>query len=113
MRWKLDLEASALYVYLREGQPAEQRELDDGTIVDVDADGRLVGLEILAPWAPVDWPTLMEEFGLEPAERESLTFLIVEQIMRMGRPGRYATDTLHGLDGSTGIERPAELLQTA
>lgn len=48
MRSERDLDADALYIHLRDVAPQSTEELADGTIVDLDGDGRLVGVEILA-----------------------------------------------------------------
>lgn len=55
MRWSYDRTIDALYVYLADGEATAQQELDDGTVVDVAADGSLIGIEVLglrAGWYP-------------------------------------------------------------
>ena len=47
MRIKLDREADALYVRLSEGEIVESEEVAPGVILDYDATGALVGLEVL------------------------------------------------------------------
>lgn len=49
-----DLSVNALYLKLAEGTVARTREIDDGTMVDLDAAGRLLGIEVLAPGT--NWP---------------------------------------------------------
>ena len=39
--------ADALYVYFREAEVAQSREVQEGVVVDFDADGQLVGIEVL------------------------------------------------------------------
>jgi uncharacterized protein YuzE len=47
MRVEYDRRADAIYIRLREAEVASTRELQDNLIVDVDADGRTVGIELL------------------------------------------------------------------
>lgn len=47
MEISLDLEADALYVRFREGDFATNKKVDDETILDYDAEGRLLGIEVL------------------------------------------------------------------
>ncbi|MEM3389382.1 MAG: DUF2283 domain-containing protein [Thermoproteota archaeon] len=44
---RYDAYADALYVKIREGKAAESDEVEDGVILDYDADGNLIGIEIL------------------------------------------------------------------
>ncbi|WP_327087791.1 DUF2283 domain-containing protein [Nonomuraea sp. NBC_01738] len=53
--WTYDAEAEAAYVYLRgpiaPGGVAETVTVDDAMVnLDLDEDGRVIGIEILAPW---------------------------------------------------------------
>ena len=47
MKVRYDPEADALYIRLREGTIAETEEVSAGVMLDVDAEGNPVGLEIL------------------------------------------------------------------
>ena len=54
MRLTYDLDAGALYIGLSERDVARTRQVDDNTLVDLDAAGRPVGIEITSidhPWA--------------------------------------------------------------
>ena len=54
MGLEYDLDAGALYVRLCDGEVARTRQLDDNTLVDVDAAGNVLGVEVVAiayPWA--------------------------------------------------------------
>jgi uncharacterized protein YuzE len=64
MRWELDTEAGALYVYVSEAAVDHQEELPDGVIVDVAADGALVGIEVLGANAPWDAKAVVDRFAL-------------------------------------------------
>jgi uncharacterized protein YuzE len=52
---RYDREADALYVtFIRDVAVARTDQVDDGTLVDVDADGRPIGIEVIRPsraWA--------------------------------------------------------------
>ncbi|MFI7222770.1 DUF2283 domain-containing protein [Nonomuraea angiospora] len=53
--WTYDPEAKAAYVYLRgpiaEGGVARTVTMDEAMVnLDIDADGRVIGIEILAEW---------------------------------------------------------------
>jgi uncharacterized protein YuzE len=52
--WTYDPEAGAAYVYLNgpigKGEAALTHELDAAVNLDYDADGRVVGVEIIAKW---------------------------------------------------------------
>ena len=47
MRIKLDLESDALYFRISEDPIEESEEVGKGLIIDYDASGRVVGIEIL------------------------------------------------------------------
>lgn len=47
MEISLDLRADALYIKFQEGRFAKNKRIDEDTIIDLDAKGRLLGIEIL------------------------------------------------------------------
>ena len=47
MKIEYDQEADALYIYLREVEVADNLDVEEGVTVDLDADGHIVGIEIL------------------------------------------------------------------
>lgn len=47
MKIEYDREANALYVYFREVEVAKSKEVEEGVVVDLDAQGHIVGIEIL------------------------------------------------------------------
>lgn len=56
MRLKYDMNAGALYIRLTDAPVARTREVDDNTMVDLDADGEVIGIEVVSithPW-PLD-----------------------------------------------------------
>jgi uncharacterized protein YuzE len=72
-----DGEADALYISLRRGaHVARTEELDDWTLVDVDARGSAVGIEVIHParaW-PVD--QFVERYKIEGSVRELLLKMV-------------------------------------
>jgi len=47
MRVRYDEEADALYIRLRKSEYDESDEIQEGFILDYDADGKIIGIEIL------------------------------------------------------------------
>ncbi len=47
MEISLDWKADALYIKFQDGKFARNKRVDDDTIIDLDAKGRLLGIEIL------------------------------------------------------------------
>jgi len=59
-----DPEADALYVRLSTGLRARAVEIDESTYVDVDVDGRPVGIEILYPTMGMSLGGVLDRFSL-------------------------------------------------
>jgi uncharacterized protein YuzE len=54
MELKYDLNVGALYIRLTDHAVARTRDIDDNTVVDIDVDGGVVGIEVISighPWA--------------------------------------------------------------
>jgi len=71
MRVRYDEEADALYIRLREGQYDESDEIREGFILDYDADGHIIGIEILeasTELAPMDLGTVNFEINRQLAK---------------------------------------------
>ncbi len=47
MRITYDPEADALYIELRRATPADSRDIEEGVTADLDADGHVIGIEVL------------------------------------------------------------------
>ena len=47
MRLTYDREADALYLALRKAKPADSKDIAAGVTVDLDANGHIIGLEVL------------------------------------------------------------------
>lgn len=54
MRFTYDSQADALYLYFREGAVARTAEAGDGIQFDYDAEGHIIGIEILGYSTRVD-----------------------------------------------------------
>jgi uncharacterized protein YuzE len=54
IRQNYDLDADALYINVTGGKVARTVEIDKGTLVDLDAAGVLVGIEVISPQR--SWP---------------------------------------------------------
>lgn len=48
MKFEYDPEANAAYLQINEGEVADTREIADNLFVDLDADGQVLGVEILS-----------------------------------------------------------------
>jgi uncharacterized protein YuzE len=65
MRFELDSEVNALYIYFRDigpGEVARTVELEDGVNLDIDSEGRIRGLEFVDA---DDFPGFLAEHGGE------------------------------------------------
>lgn len=62
-----DTDADALYVKIGQGEIARTRQLDDWTMVDEDAHGAALGLEVIHPAR--DWPLteFLTRYSIDPA----------------------------------------------
>ncbi len=47
MRIEYDKEVDALYILLRDAQPVDTTDVEEGVTIDLDHDGHIVGIEIL------------------------------------------------------------------
>jgi len=47
MKIDYDKEADALYIYLRKGKVSRSKPEGDDFVIDVDKEGRIIGLEVL------------------------------------------------------------------
>ena len=47
MEISYDKEANAMYIEFRKGEFAKNKKIDDFTIIDLDKDGKLLGIELL------------------------------------------------------------------
>ncbi|MEN6641361.1 MAG: DUF2283 domain-containing protein [Armatimonadia bacterium] len=66
MRLKVDRENDAVYLRLSEGKIIESEEVQPGVILDFDAEGRVIGLELLG-FAKRISPDILQTVQLETA----------------------------------------------
>lgn len=65
MRMRIDQSADAIYLNLTDRPIEGSEEVADGIIVDYDAEGRIVGVEILDASKRTDDPEALKQFSFE------------------------------------------------
>lgn len=65
MRVRVDQNADAVYLNLSNNAVAESEEVTDGIVVDYDASGRVVGIEILDASKRTGNPEALKDFSFE------------------------------------------------
>lgn len=65
MRVRVDHNADAVYLNLTDRPIIDSEEVADGVIVDYDAEGRIVGVEILDAAKRTDDPAVLKQFSFE------------------------------------------------
>lgn len=65
MRIRVDHAADAVYLNLTDRAIEDSEEVADGIIVDYDAQGRIVGVEILDASKRTDDPTALKQFSFD------------------------------------------------
>lgn len=65
MRVRVDRRADAIYLDLTDRPIKDSAEVAEGIIVDYDAEGRIVGAEILDASKRTDDPDVLKQFSLE------------------------------------------------
>lgn len=69
-----DSSADAVYIYVQHGaQVARSVLIDDSRVVDLDDDGRVVGIEVLSPSPAFKLEDIIDRFHLEPIKEQLLT----------------------------------------
>ena len=64
MNYSYDYNTEALYIELTDDPVEETRQVDPGTMVDLDKSGGVVGIEVLRPGRPWPLDELMNRFPL-------------------------------------------------
>ena len=65
MRVRVDAGADAVYLNLTDRPIHESEEIAEGIVVDYDAQGRIVGIEILDASKRADDPAALKQFSFE------------------------------------------------
>ncbi len=106
MRWTYDLDQRALYIELSSARPSEQVEMSDGTIVDLDESGAVVGIEVLAAWAGWDWRAVVDAFGLDERLARSIAHVAQSPLLgvRSTRRGRAGGPVIAPAETTSGVK---------
>jgi uncharacterized protein YuzE len=72
MRLKYDLNVGALYIRLTSQSVARTQEIDDNTSVDLDADGGVVGIEVISITHPWALDKVLRDYKIPDAETAQL-----------------------------------------
>jgi uncharacterized protein YuzE len=73
MKLNYDQETDSLYIDLNSRPSAESREIQDGVVIDVDAKGRIVGIDIQHASEILDLATFEADSLPAPARRSPKT----------------------------------------
>jgi uncharacterized protein YuzE len=65
MHVRVDHAADAIYLNLTDRPIKDSEQVADGIVVDYDAEGRIVGIEILDASKRTDDPTTLKQFSFE------------------------------------------------
>lgn len=65
MRMRVDHSADAVYLNLTDRPIKDSEEVADGIVVDYDAEGRIVGVEILDASKRTDDPDVLKQFSFD------------------------------------------------
>jgi uncharacterized protein YuzE len=65
MRVRVDHKADAVYLNLTDHEIVDSEEVADGIVVDYDAEGRIVGLEILDASRRTGDPSVLRQFSFD------------------------------------------------
>ena len=72
MKYSYDSFSDALYVTVEEEPIDHSEELPDGIVLDIEAKGRLVGVDVMVPSKGWDPRPVIERFGLASADAHFL-----------------------------------------
>ena len=61
MRVSYDVAADALFIFFSDGTSVDSEEMREGVIADIDADGKVVAIEVLNASKVLDLANLREE----------------------------------------------------
>jgi uncharacterized protein YuzE len=75
MKVTYDQQADALYIELDDAQVADTVHIDRGTLVDLNAQGQLIGVELIRPARPWPLATILNRFPTDPTSARILRLL--------------------------------------
>jgi uncharacterized protein YuzE len=70
-----DQQADALYIELEAAEVARTVQIDRGTLVDLNHQWRLIGVELIRPARPWPLDTILNRFPVDPADARILHLL--------------------------------------
>ena len=112
MRWTFDVDQGSLYLELGAGEPVEQVEMADGTIVDLDDSGGVIGIEVLSAWADWDWRAIVSTFALDAKVAASVEHVARSPLLQV-RPVRRRQARQPGISPSGTTSGTAVLVESA
>jgi uncharacterized protein YuzE len=86
MQLRFDLSVGALYVRLGDQRVARTREIDDNTNVDLDAAGRVVGIEVVSVHHPWPLDQILGKYAVAAADAAQLRAYFSPATMRAAPP---------------------------
>jgi uncharacterized protein YuzE len=75
MKVTYDQQADALYIELDDAPVADTVHIDRGTLVDLDHQGGLIGVELIRPARPWPLATILSRFPADPSDARLLRLL--------------------------------------
>jgi uncharacterized protein YuzE len=91
MKVEYDQQADALYIALaRDIRAARTVRIDPGTLVDLDGNGGLLGVEVIRPARPWPLDEILSRFPADPADAVVLR-LLERNALRMFAPAPLGT----------------------
>ena len=75
MKVTYDQQADALYIELDDTPVVRTVHIDRGTLVDLDAQGQLIGVELVRPARPWPLATILKQFPVDPTRARILRLL--------------------------------------
>jgi uncharacterized protein YuzE len=75
MKVTYDQQADALYIEVDDTPVARTLHIDRGTLVDLDGQGHLIGVELIRPARPWPLATILNRFPVDPTSARILRLL--------------------------------------
>lgn len=72
IRQSYDMNVSALYITIRDGDVDHTDELEAGTLVDLDSEGALLGIEVLRPGRAWPLEDILDHYPVAEEEAKQL-----------------------------------------
>ena len=76
MYYSYDLQADALYVGLASAMAADTHIIDEGTLVDVDDQGAIIGIEVINPARQWPFDQIRKKYSLTTEQRQLVEMLL-------------------------------------